>query len=365
MTAPVSADTSASHFCTTERAPMPLAEVQSFRPASQWRGAKRAAHRRAAEVVCTALMAGCSAGAGTVHSGPSQAAFTQHYFEGLASSPLAACAPVANGDLVGQSLDVSLFFGADTSDDVVVAEGSRLQRFFDPYGLQFRATGAATATTLRYAMNGTAAQLNAALDPLGLPLDGQLTDEQWQQAGAAVGAVIFADLRGFVEAHVEERTVHLVVLEHVLAPELSEYLFGSDGPKIIGFTVSTTLFRRVDASDPEYSLWRMTGLSADFTPTSFIGDADVGYLPGSADNLVAHEIGHALGLSHASEADNLMTPGQNRLCDEALSSTQLGEMRQSLLFDDVSGDATPPVAVGPLFRVMPQIVRAAILARLR
>ena len=226
-------------------------------------------------------MAGCSAGAGTVHPGTGNATFTQHYFEGLASSPVAACAPVANGDLVGQSLDVSLFFGADAGDEGVVAEGSRLQRFFDPYGLQFRATGAATATTLRYAMNGTAAQLNAALDPLGLPLDGELTDEQWQQAGAAVGAVIFADLRDFVQAHVEERTVHFVVLEHVLAPELSEYLFGSDGPKIIGFTVSPTLFRRVDASDPEYSLWRMTGLSGDFTPTSFIGDADVGYLPGS------------------------------------------------------------------------------------
>ena len=109
----------------------------------------------------------------------------------------------------------------------------------------------------------------------------------------------------------------------------------------------------------------MTGLSGDFTPTLFIGDADVGCLPGSADNLVAHELGHALGLPHASEADNVMTPGQNLPCNEALSSTQLGEMRQSLLFDDAGGDATPPVAVAPLSHVMPQIVNAALLARLR
>jgi hypothetical protein len=82
--------------------------------------------------LCAALMAGCSAGAGTAYPGTGNATFTQHYFEGLASSPLATCAPVAAGILAGQSLDVSLFFGADTrrpkSSPVADAVFSRVSR---------------------------------------------------------------------------------------------------------------------------------------------------------------------------------------------------------------------------------------------
>jgi hypothetical protein len=305
------------------------------------------------------LLLGCSAEGPE----PNDALFAHHYFDALAGVPLAECSPTSRPALAGAALDLSLFFGAGRDDEAVVAQGSRLQRFFEPHGLELRAHRRASPTSLAYAMSGTAAQLDAAFTQLGLTHDGPLTDDEVRAASLAIGAIIFADLREFVESHAVEHSINMVVLEHILSPALSQYLFGTDGAEIIGFTVSPALFGQVDASDPEADLWHMTGLPDDFTPTMFMGDADIGDLPGSADNLVSHELGHALGLSHTHDPDNVMTPGQNRPCNEGLSLPQLAEMRRRLGHEGPGPHETPPVAAALVVDILPRVLDAALRAR--
>src|SRR5260370_9390526 len=168
--------------------------------------------------------------------------------------------------------------------------------------------------------------MEAALAGAQLPPDRRPPAAETRRAKRALGEVMFRDLRAFVESHSAAGTINLVVVEHVLDPELDAYLFGGRGVTMVGFGISPALFAQVSASDPEYDLWEMTGLPQDFTPTVFIGDADLGALPGSADNLIAHEMGHALGLPHSNLPGNLMTPGQNRPCDEPLTTAQLQEI---------------------------------------
>jgi hypothetical protein len=290
--------------------------------------------RWAALAMSAAAMTGCSLERAPVPACATETCFTQFYFEALPAAPDAACSPVAQADRLDHSLALSLFWGGGADDMAVAVQGSRLQRFFRPYNLQFYTAHRASDSSLAYAMRGSRAQLDAALAVAGIPVDRPLTADEQHRASRAAGAIIFAELGDFVRSHSQAHTVNMVVLEHILAPELADYLFEGRGPTIVGFAVSPQLFAQVSTSDPQYDLWEMTGLSGDFTPALFIGDADVGALRGTPDNVIAHEMGHALGLPHSNVPGNLMTPGPTRSCDEELSPGQLAQIRH-----DVSGGA--------------------------
>jgi hypothetical protein len=217
----------------------------------------------------------------------------------------------------------------------------------------------AAFTKLSYAMQGGADELEAALDPLALPTDRELSPDERHRANLAIGDVIFKDLREFVLQEAQAGAVNLVVLQHLVSPTLGQYLFGSDSPLIFGFGISPELLARADDGDPEHDVWEMTGLSADFAPVLLIGEADLAAYEGTTDNVVAHELGHCLGLPHSADAGNLMTPGQSSECDEPLSAEQVLLIRQRLLREQVSANSA---AVGDALTLqwLPQLVAATL-----
>jgi hypothetical protein len=155
------------------------------------------------------------------------------------------------------------------------------------------------------------------------------------------------------------------LLQHLVSPELAEYLFGAEAPTLLGFGISPELLAQADASDPEHGLWEMTGLSADFAPILLLGEADIFELGGTPDNVLAHELGHCLGLPHTGEAGNLMTPGQNADCHEPLSVAQIAIIREQLLHEHAAANGSMKGTAKTL-EWIPQLVAATLDAhRLR
>ncbi len=302
---------------------------------------------------CLIAIIGCAGGQGDASCAGENCA-SLRYFGGDPLPRPAPCAAVLADQRIGDRLSLGLYFGGGASDDDVAEQGARLARFYRPYELSFETAEEATDAGVDYAMVGSEAELSAALEQADVPAQGNLTPEEQHRANVAVGAVVFAGLRHFVETH-PAADANVVVLEHVMSPELESALFGSSSTTIVGFGISPLLFDRASADDPSQDLYEMINLADDFAPTLFIGRADLGILPGSPDNIVAHEMGHALGLPHSKQPFNLMTPGQNRDCNEPLSASQIAQIRTGEAW---SAPSDAPAHAGPdsLPRIVERIV---------
>src|SRR3974390_585361 len=121
----------------------------------------------------------CSADAPSPHC-VAETCPTEPYFPLVA--PNQACSPIPASERLDQALDVSLFWGSATDDETVVAQGTRLPRFFRPYRLDFHAVRPATDAGLTYAMTGSAARIDAALAQADIPQSGPLSKDQQHRA---------------------------------------------------------------------------------------------------------------------------------------------------------------------------------------
>src|SRR5260370_2419967 len=225
---------------------------RSARPArrrleTRLRPAGYALARLAASVVALPIGAAASscAIAPASESCAGRACLSERYFDALPGPSPATCATVAPGQDLGETRDVRLYWGDGRGDDSVILAGSRVQRFFHPYGLAFGTGERATAAPVKYALSGTAAQIDPALAAAQLPTDRPPTADETRRANRALGEVMFRDLRAFVESHSAAATITLVVVEHVLEPALDAYLFGAPGPTMLRFGISPSLLAPV------------------------------------------------------------------------------------------------------------------------
>ncbi len=288
-------------------------------------------------LACAALLAlACSdddssgAGPHPCQNAPDPAALrdcsTRHYLRDYAPLSQPSCAPSGSPIAIAADLDLELFRGVGISDPAVVEQTHALQRYFEPHELWFFTNAPASAIPLSHPMDGSDAQLRQALIDAGIPLDRPLSPEEEAIANQIIGDVVFAPIRNFVLTHAvpKQSRVIVITVSRIVAPALEGSL--TSGLEIAGLGLSPALLDAVTAEDPQNDLYELLGLPNDFTPLLFVASGITRKYTKTPDNLVAHEMGHALGLVHQQLTGNLMTQGSPLNCRTTIDASQTGTL---------------------------------------
>lgn len=253
---------------------------------------------------------------------------TSFYLRGYPAETLPACDATKPVLSIDAELNVGLYRYSNISDRNAVRHTQGLQRFYEPLKLMMKTTVVAAPERTRYALAGTEAEMTQALIDAGLdPSATSLTEEQKNLASKVVGNVMFGPTKAFFKLHSlpAESKVNVVIIDQIASPELAA-MMNLDGT-IVGLGLSSALFANLQDTEPDAaSLNTMLQVDGDFTPTLFVGHNDIARLSGNFEIVVAHEMGHALGLPHVTDEGNLMQQGGSHTCRRWLSQNQIDMM---------------------------------------
>src|SRR5262249_1436204 len=144
---------------------------------------------------------------------------------------------------------------------------------------------------------GTEAELR------GMRIRKPIDEERGQSAKTATAAVILAPLRNFLKAHARTQGADLDI---VMLPRLIEVESFLEGyfDHLDGFAISPRMMENAGLMEIIRGLFQ----ASEIQPTIFLSYQDVSRLPEKARSAtLAHEVGHAFGLGHTGDPNNLMS----------------------------------------------------------
>lgn len=249
-----------------------------------------------------------------------------YYFTGYDPLPLDSCVVDAPIVPIERSVQLQLFRGDGIDDDDVALQTRALQRYFEPHALAFATSDVSRPYPLRYAMQGSEKELVEAYEDAGLPADRELTAEEETLAMELTGRIVFGGLRDFLTEVAESAStgVNVAVIHDIVEPALKPVL-GIEG-EVVGLGLSPTLFNRLSEQDPSASLYDLLALEEGFTPTLLVGHSTIVKFLRYPDAVIAHEMGHSLGLPHVDSSGNLMQPVADPSCRGTLTGEQVALM---------------------------------------
>ncbi len=260
---------------------------------------------------------------------PGDASLTSKYYGAATDDDRKACTSNGAADTIGGTVATRIFYGTGITDADVVAETRGLQRYYAPLDLRFHTSTAATSLSLTTLMRGSLNELMAALKAAGIDTSKEPQGAELQKAREVVGNLVFKDLRAFMAQHGGAGTgkVNVVVVGAIAGPDIATILPSVKG--IAGLGMSPTLLDVVKESDPLADLYVLFGLNSTFTPTLFVGHTLITSEFDRPDDVIAHEMGHALGLVHAQDPTNFMTPGAESGCKPVVTASQARAMKDT------------------------------------